>query len=99
MVTDNTQDRIEEVNHPDQEGLDIQHTGNRAAVGATDHARHGLDDNADHDPEKGAAIGGLGGAAVGAAAGSIRRAGRHHHRRRRGRIGRRGRFGCGSRCH
>ena len=72
MVTDNTQDRIEEVNHPNQEGLDIQHTANRdVAVNATDHARHGLDDNADHDPEKGAALGGLGGAAVGAAAGSI----------------------------
>ena len=72
MVTDNTQDRIDEINHPDQTGLDIQHTGNRdAVVGSTDYARHGLDGNADHDPEKGAALGGLGGAAVGAAAGSI----------------------------
>lgn len=72
MVTDNTQDRIEEVNHPDQAGLALEHTRNRDAVaGSTDHPRHGLDDNAEHDPEKGAALGGLGGAAVGAAAGSI----------------------------
>lgn len=36
-----------------------------------DPVRHGLDDNSNNDPEKGAALGGLGGAAVGAAAGSI----------------------------
>ena len=71
-MNDNTQDRIDEINHPDQPGLAAQHTGNRdAVVNATDHPRHGLDDNANHDPEKGAALGGLGGAAVGAAAGSI----------------------------
>ena len=72
MATDNTQDRIDEINHPDQPGLAIEHTGNRDVVaGSADHARHGLDDNAHNDPEKGAALGGLGGAAVGAAAGSI----------------------------
>ena len=72
MATDNTQDRIDEINHPDQTGLDIQHTGNRGVVaGSADHARHGLDDDPNNDPEKGAALGGLGGAAVGAAAGSI----------------------------
>ena len=41
------------------------------AMDAADRPRHGLDDNANNDPEKGAALGGLGGAAVGAAAGSI----------------------------
>ncbi len=72
MATDNTQDRINEINHPDQSGLDIHYTGDRdTVVSSTDHARHGLDDNSEHDPEKGAALGGLGGAAVGAAAGSI----------------------------
>ena len=72
MATDNTQDRIEDINPPVQSGLDIEPAINRGAVvDPTDRPRHGLDDNAQHDPEKGAALGGLGGAAVGAAAGSI----------------------------
>lgn len=70
-MTDNTQNRIEEINHPNDPELVAEHTRNRDVVGATDRPRHGLDDSADHDPEKGAALGGLGGAAVGAAAGSI----------------------------
>ena len=41
------------------------------AINEADHPRHGLDDSPNHDPEKGAALGGLGGAAVGAAAGSV----------------------------
>lgn len=38
---------------------------------ADDNIQHGIDDNTQNDPEKGAALGGLGGAAVGAAAGSM----------------------------
>ena len=71
MVTDNTQDRIEEVNHPNDPALVTQHTQNRDVVASTDRPRHGLDDDANNDAEKGAALGGLGGAAVGAAAGSV----------------------------
>ncbi len=37
---------------------------------ADDNVQHGIDDNPAGDPEKGAALGGLGGAVVGAAAGS-----------------------------
>ena len=55
-MTDNTQDRINQINDPEL---------------AAEHARHGLDDDPNNDAEKGAALGGLGGAAVGAAAGSI----------------------------
>jgi hypothetical protein len=36
---------------------------------ADDNVQHGIDDNAQNDPGKGAVLGGLGGAAVGAAAG------------------------------
>jgi len=36
-----------------------------------DRVQHGIDDNANNDAEKGAALGGLGGVAVGAAAGSL----------------------------
>lgn len=35
-----------------------------------DKIQHGIDDNPNNDPQKGAALGGVGGAAVGAAAGS-----------------------------
>ena len=38
---------------------------------ADDNVQHGIDDNPVGDPEKGAALGGLGGAVVGAAAGSM----------------------------
>ena len=55
-MTDNTQERINEINDPEL---------------AAQHARHGLDNDPNNDAEKGAALGGLGGAAVGAAAGSI----------------------------
>ena len=72
MVKDNTQDRIEEVNHPNDPTLAAEHVAARdSIVNPTDRPRHGLDDNAQNDPEKGAALGGLGGAAVGAAAGSV----------------------------
>ena len=69
-INDSTQDRIEEINHPNDPTLVEQHTSGIETVGG-DGVRHGLDDDPNNDAEKGAAIGGLGGAAVGAAAGSI----------------------------
>ena len=70
-IIESTQDRIDEINHPNDPNLVAEHTRNRDVIAATDRPRHGLDDDANNDPEKGAALGGLGGAAVGAAAGSI----------------------------
>ena len=50
----------------------MDNTQNRIEeINDADRPRHGLDDSSHNDPEKGAALGGLGGAAVGAAAGSI----------------------------
>ena len=70
-IIESTQTRIEQINHPNDPELVAEQMRNRSVVDTTDHALHGLDDNADNDPEKGAALGGLGGAVVGAAAGSI----------------------------
>ena len=67
-MTDNTQDRINQINDPE---LAAERARNRDVIASSDHPRHGLDDDPNNDAEKGAALGGLGGAAVGAAAGSI----------------------------